>query len=1253
LVLGNVSARALIGLSVANGDPGSAGAAIIGGGLLTFGNLNLVENFSARSTGGDLRIASISVTGAGQGIDLAAPTGGLIVQSTISASGDVSLVGRAPLTLDTVESRNGRVSVSSDGELILNELSGARGATANGGSVTIGSTTGGTGPVGITSSAGGVTLGTVDGGRIALEASGGDLFATGAVTARGALSANASGRISFAQSIAVAGGGVDITAGASLRTGSVTADGPVSLAGGSVTYGSLSGNGVRIQAANGDVAGGDVASAGSIDAAAAGGGMTLGVLNATGPNGDVTLASAGGLSAAGVTASGAATLTTSRADADIVLENGLSAQRAVVVTAGRDIRAPFIRSVAESLTVNAPNGSVGGFTGAGIALSAGPGKALSLTVANAVTLGNIGGGALSISAGSISIGAIDVGTSPLSLIARGGDLTVAGGILAGDTTLASTGRTSLGSVLAQGRLSISGAAALQFVNLAGTDVTLASNGAIAGDGIRATGALTSTGGSVALTSASAGAALGLLATTGDLLVDTVTGGRNVTIAAIGRAAVTGNVDAGGTYSVTGASVGLGNRTVTHRAGDTIAITSRGGDIVGASGLTLTNVAGNILFDSAGTIALTGSTVQTPGALGLRAGGGRSITLGGIQAGSVGGYDGISVAGPVRHSGSITVGDIVTGAIDVALSAGDITTGRITVAGLVSLVTRSGAIFTGPVQGGPVVLDASGPLTAVSINTQAAATLSGSEIRTNLVRAGSIGIRTGGALGGIGGGRVSLTSTTGDTTVNANDMSLASVQSAGAIALDGDGIDIAGSLNAARQALIRARAALTMTEGTAGTDLTLASAGPLAATTLRADGAVTVTGLGIRIDNVRAGGAALLTSGADLTLGSGEAGGGTVLDATGLATIGALSAGPSILINAADVALTGVQRASTITVQNRNSLNAAMRLGDDTAPGGLRLSEAEIALLDADTVRFDQGAGALQLGNLSFGANTGRRTVDLLTTGAIDVVGTVSGTGLGRSFRIGGDSKAGIASRIYVTATGTAGGRLLFTNANLDLRGDRIAVGLAPGFIDTLTPDAAGSAQALSFISNGNSPLYNAALGGGAYDPGATTLVSAYMLTVRFGDFALFQNTGVPGQFSGVALGGTLVAPATPALSVRSTRTPADGRFAFFGTINGVGGSGASLLGSGIVDIDPGLLGTSRINGCLAGSGVGCLTTIVIQPVLQTFDWSSEDVFGVLQDVATPFDPGVGGNNEDLLSGLPALAPQSDTSDRQIPESPAK
>ncbi len=87
----------------------------------------------------------------------------------------------------------------------------------------------------------------------------------------------------------------------------------------------------------------------------------------------------------------------------------------------------------------------------------------------------------------------------------------------------------------------------------------------------------------------------------------------------------------------------------------------------------------------------------------------------------------------------------------------------------------------------------------------------------------------------------------------------------------------------------------------------------------------------------------------------------------------------------------------------------------------------------------------------------------------------------------------------------------------------------------------------------------------------------------------------------------------------------------------------------MIDIDPALLGNSRINGCLAGSGVGCLTTIVIQPVLQTFEWSSDDVFGVAQDVSTPFDPVVGGNNEELLTGLPALSPdQQDEVEGQKP-----
>jgi hypothetical protein len=124
-------------------------------------------------------------------------------------------------------------------------------------------------------------------------------------------------------------------------------------------------------------------------------------------------------------------------------------------------------------------------------------------------------------------------------------------------------------------------------------------------------------------------------------------------------------------------------------------------------------------------------------------------------------------------------------------------------------------------------------------------------------------------------------------------------------------------------------------------------------------------------------------------------------------------------------------------------------------------------------------------------------------------------------------------------------------------------------------------------------------------------------------------------------------PVLPALRV-SSNGAGPSSFAFFGTVNGIGGASAALLGSGVLAIDPGVLPNSRINGCLAGSGAGCLTTIVIQPVLQIFKWDSEDVFGVAQNVSTPFAPVIGGNNEELLTRLPALAPDGSVAGAAVP-----
>ena len=1379
LILGDVTARALVALSATNGDPRTMAVPIVSSGSLTFGKLDLVNGFSASSTGGDLAVSRIDVSGDREGIYLAAPSGTLSVQSSVSADGNVTLIGGAPLRLDSVESASGSASVTSAGAVNLMRLSGPRGATASGTSVAIGTVDGGMvngGLVGITATAGGITLGGVTGGAVTLGATGGDIAVNDVVSSTGDVSATGTGAITFEKSVTARGGGIVVRAGTgrasllgdvdaagnyrvsgqsvalagdqkatgtvaitttdgaivgrsglvlasdsdgaggeSLRldaaggiitlasdsllsggrdarsavtvttdgnevtlgdvtarslsialssrlnatiatgdlmlsdalsaaasngiktgivkvdnggvtldggfglvdTGMITAGKAVSLTGGSVTAGAISGTNVDISASTGSAKSGDITAEGSVNVTAPRGLITVGRVDASGPTGDVTMTSGGRLYATKVTADGAASLSTTDTGAAVLLLEGLSANDAVTVSAGGNIFAPFIRSLNGTLTVSAPNGNVTGFNGTDIDLSAGLGKAFSLTVGGTLQLGDIGGGPTSITASAITVRSIHADDFAVSLDATNGDLTVSGPVVAGDTSLTATGMTNLQSVAASGTLTLSGGTGLGFTDVSGTIVTASSGGAINGTSARATKALSATGASLSLGQADADGALTLSATGGDAVLNNLSAGKDATISATGRAAVNGDVEAGGGYSVTGASVTLGDHAVTQRAAGPIAITAMTDDIDGADGLTLVNTNADgaatpaITLDSAGAIALAGSTLQTGGALGLRAGAGETVMLGRVEAASVGGFDGKTAGGTFAHAGSTTIGDIFTGAIDIALSSGDLKTGAVNASGAVTLAAAAGAIATDAIEGASIDLTADGALSATSLVAANAATLAGSDIRVDTVRAGSVDIQTAGALTGHTGERASLASTIGNVTVASGDAMLGAIDSAGALSLDGGAIDASGKLAASRDLLVKARAALTAAEATAGGTLSL-------------------------------------TSGADLSLGTGQAGGAATIDAGGLASLGAFSAGPSIAIRANDAALTGTVRAISVTFQNGAAATSVLRLGDGTATGGFRLSNAEVALVNADAVRFDQGAGDMQIGALAFGADTGRRTVDLLTTGAIAVDGTVTGGGLGRVFRIGGSATDGAASDIRVTATSAAGGRLLFNDADLDLRGDRIAVGLAPGFLDGLTPGEAGRAQALAYINDGNSALYNAGLGGGFYDPAATTIVSAHTLNVRFADFALFQNTGVPGRFSGAVLGGTPAMPVMPALSVTTTGTPGNTAFAIFGTINGVGDASAALLGPGAINIDPGLLPTSRINGCLAGSGTGCLTTIVIQPVLQIFDWSSEDVFGVAQDVSTPFDPAVGGNNEELLTGLPALAPAGQLPDGRAP-----
>ena len=815
LVLGDVTARALVGLGVLDGDPAVSAAPIVSSGSLTFGRLNLVDSFAASSTGGNLSVASIAVTGANQGISLAAPLGTLTVQSTVSASGDVTLVGGTALTLDRVESRQGAASVTSGGALDLGTLVGATGATATATSIRIGTVTGG--PVMLTASGGGLTLGTVTGAGVTLNATGGglsvangisssrgidaavtgDMSVAGLVDARGgsvsmttsggalmllggvsavgaytatgqtvtlggqhkaagaiaitatggpivgragssilgdadgvgaeaiALSANAgaillgntsiasggnamsavtvtasngginlgnvtagsltlagttvaplsvtTGDLSLKQAfsatarngvttgnVTVANGGVAIDGGTGLvQVGTINAARDVTLAGGSVNYGRITGAATSIAASTGNVVGGDITASGKLTVSALAGAATLGTLIANGPGSDVTLSSLGTLSATAVTAGGGAVLTTLGSDADILLADRLTAVDAVAVTAGRDIRARSLTSTAGTLTVSAPNGRLLGVDANGIGLSAAPGKLLSITVGNSVDLGEITGGPITINAASITVGRINADQNAVTLAATNGDLRINGSVFAGDVSLTATGMTLLQSVSALGRLTLGGGTGLRFGDISGATITATSGGAITGTSANARQVLAMTGGSLSLGTVGAGTDLALIATAGDALLGTLSAGNDVTVSAARRAQVGGDVVAGGAYRVTGGDVVLGTQSATQRAGGLIAITSTSGDITAAAGLYLTNGLANasgspLLLDAAGAIALGGSRIETS-ALGLRAGDGKAVTLGTIDAGLIGGIDGQGVAGSFIHSGPVVTG----------------------------------------------------------------------------------------------------------------------------------------------------------------------------------------------------------------------------------------------------------------------------------------------------------------------------------------------------------------------------------------------------------------------------------------------------------------------------------------------------------------------------------------------------------------------------------------------------------------------
>ncbi len=1177
---------------------GGAASATTSSGTLSIDTAHAATDLTLTANGNN--DVSVGTASAGGNVSLIALGGDILVDSatagatlTLKSGGDI--LGRSGGTSPGLSGTDVVIEVT--GNLTTGGITSPGGLSITSGSMNIGSVSAGT-ALSLTASQGAMVLGSATaGGAISLTAAGG--IDAGTLTSGAGVTLDAGGNLAIQQ--ITAPGAVTATAGGTLtlddvQAASLTTDAATATLG-TLTLGALTLNGGSATIADATVTG-------AVTSDLTG---TLGITTLTGVDLDLK---AGGITADTLTASGVTALTAGSGGVDLGQLNGIGA---VTIGSGGNVVIDGWQTPA-GLTITAANAATLG-TGTGSALSVTAGSidltnadvagAANLTATGALDVDTLKAGSATLAAGTATLGTLTLGTLTLT----GGSATIDSATLTGDASIDLTGDLGIGT-------------------LTGAGVTLKAAGITANDLTAA--ALTATGASIDLTSADVAGAANLTAT-GALDVDSLKAG-SATLAA-GTAAL--GTLALGTLTLTGGSATIDTATLTGAASVDLSGTLGIGTLTGTD---VTLKAGGI----------TGTNLAASGVTALTAG------AGGVDLGQINGTGAITIGsgGAVAiDSWQASAGLTITATNDVNLGTGTASALTVTGAG----ITLADATISGA-----ATLTASG---ALSIQT-----LRGG----NLVFKGS----SIAADGLIATGTTSLTSTTGT-------IDLGSLTGSGAITMtSGDGITLDSWQAPAGMTLTAANAvnlgtgtasALTVTggsiqlvDGNVSGDATLTATGALNVTRLRAANAVLkggTTTLGTLTANglTLTGGAATITdatisgtASVDITgaLGADKLTAATAtLLAGGTATLGNVTATSALTVRAGDMVLNGTLKAPTVTVGSRDAAGG-LRLGAaaDQQGAGLGLSEAEIARIDADRAVFDGGSGEVTIGTLKFGAQTGRTHVDILTTGDLKVVGVVEGEGAGRLFRFGGStSDTTLARTIQILATADAGGRLFFGNADLELRGAKIALGQS-GLLDGLFANGGASAdQAAALIGSSNSPLYSALAGGSPYVQGEETTLTAGRLTVRFDDFALFQNTGTRGFNSGVVLTGST--SGGPTLTLQGPGNGVRTAFAMFGTINGIGGSSTAVLGTTVISANGIDLANSRVNGCVLGTAAGCLTTTISQPTLNVFDPGRLVVFRAEADFTLPFDPVLGSNNEALFAGMGSIAEPGAPEDERDEDAP--
>lgn len=1198
---GGLEARAVEGVRIDRATSG--GAAVLAAGTeAALGVVSAAGNLSA-DAGGRLTLAD----GTGSGVTL---TGGSVQADKVAAIGALTAVSReGDLALTTADAGSMRLTAARNA--VLGSLRATDALQAGAGE----------------------RLGAMElrGGTVSLTAR---TIAAERVTAGGGgLEAVAGQALSLGQAGSAAGArlsaGTDLTLGTLAATGNVSAE-----AVGAIRAQSVSGADVTLTGAT--IAADRVVAQAGLTATARGGELRIGDTQA----GSAALDAAGDLTlgtvtaARGVAARAAGLLgLTSLTAAEAGLTGGAISVEQATVAGSLKARAGSggLRLVRAELG-RADLGSQGGATLTSLAAR----EDVAVDAAGAVDAGTVSGANVTLLGGSVAAGSLRA-ADLLTATARGGNLRT-DRIEAARAQLTASGDATLGAVVATGDVAASAGGTLAIETL------MAANAGLAGGRVTATGAVVR-------------GALEAAARTGGLSVGKLEGGSaRLTSggdATLGQGTLTGTLvaDAAGTLAVGAASA----------ASATLASGSAGlGTLTIAGALTVTARAGDLRLDrgTAGTVDLAATGNAT---LGTVTAGGRTA----LRAGGAIGADRIEGGDVTLGAGSATLGSVAArGALGLT------TTGRLAwtdaSAGGAATVSAGEIAGTGLAAGGAGDLRAQGGLTLGTLRAIGLSVRGGSvSVGTATATAGDLLVVSNGALGlatGTATGTVDLTA--------ASDLRVGSAAAGGRLTLGSGGALAVETLRAGGDASLTATGA-TSVAGAAtvsgayrlrGASVTLGTAGAiqrqsareiaveanaaslLGATTLAASGTVAVTATG------RAGTIAFAPeSSVEATT--------VQLSAANRADLGAVTSTGALTVSAADLGLARTLRGASVRLTN-NGARGGTRLGGaptanaaefQAAGTGFDLDGAEMGLVQTPDLAIAGGARDMVVGQLSIGDGTGAQRLSLLTTGRVDVLGRLSVAGVGaagaRQVTLGGngatDATAARSSVVRVAATQDGGGRLLMGTTALTINGDRIGIGLDRDFLDTIGYRGAGlSVEQVTrdYVARPTSTLYNAgALGAVPYSDGI--LLQAHSLSLGYGRYALIQNTAPAGEQRGAVLGVLGQTPAVPTLSLRVN--DANNTFALFGTIDGISSSAAALLGGDRISVGAGVspLG-SRVNGCVIGSGGGCLTASIAQPTINLFNTSRAEVVRSADDLSLPFDPLVGTNNESLYLDPAQEAAQS-------------